>query len=64
MLKYKILIELCGLKYVLICCLYNDCRQVEVVLLCLLPVDTAATQSAPSAACRHSSITKCTVCCL
>ena len=37
MLKYKILIKLC-VFCMLICCVYGDTNQAEVVALCLLVV--------------------------
>lgn len=44
MLHYKILIRLFVLSFMLMCCVYGDTIQAEVVLLCLLvmaqPADT------------------------
>jgi hypothetical protein len=36
MLKYKILTQLCVLRSMLLCCVYGDTIQAEMVVLCLL----------------------------
>jgi hypothetical protein len=43
MLKYKILIKLFVMILVLICCVYRDTIQKEVVMLCLLVTQPADT---------------------
>ena len=58
MLKYIILIKLCVLSCVLVCCVYGDTIQVELVVLCLLVALYCSTASMvkPSDFSRHQCL--------